>query len=225
MSVQDIDEVQVAATKALGTQLTPKRVKELIAADEAVPGGSAMYRVGTSHRGDLTISVSLRDKDSKYVASIVRSYRQHKGKRIVHHELLTVEPMYQGTKVGSEIFRGQIRQYLASGVDVVETEAAWVGQYYWPSVGFKLRNPAALKGYQKEFETFLRGMWIDAETAKRVAYDSKTIHELAMSDINGEKAGKQFLLERGKEGALIELELDLSDGSLDRSLLQKRIGL
>lgn len=226
MKLTNPETAQHVAEKFLGTTITPKRVRELVAADGALPGSTTTYRV-TGAGEEFWINAIISDADGDHVASVVRSYTVNPyGEKVVHHDLMKFSEKYQGSKLGSGMIREQFRQYIALGVARVETEAAWVGQYYWPSIGFRLRDPDDLVGLKAEFKAYMQAVGISAKKAGAAASRAKDLHELAMTRVDGKKLGKEFLLARGESGApLIELELNLAPDHVDRRLLAKRIGL
>lgn len=211
----DLPDIQARATLILGRAFDPQFVKDLAGAQQAMAeiGAEGRYTVTTARDGGVAIQAAFGSN-----AHIVREYHRNKrGELIVHHAYFTVEESAQGAGLGKRILRNQVEQYERLGVAKIKTEAAWVGQYTWPRMGFELRSPKKLEALKLEFAAFLQATYdmpFEEATAHMAHVDS--IHQLAMTQLSPRhgvdpevlKAGKRFLVRRGKSsGPLIELQV------------------
>jgi len=222
--VEGFDKAQEHAKAFFGAPITPQKTRELIGAEGLLPGAKISYRVA-SNRNELFVSATVDDALG-VAANIERSYKVEGGEKTVHHHLLWLPERLQNSKFGSNMFAAQLREYLKAGVHRVETEAAWVGQYYWPSIGYQLRSPSFLGVLKYQFIEYANAAGVTESAAIVLMADVHTVHDLAMTKIGGRKIGKEFLLNRGNAGgSLIELELDLTEGSQSRAILKERLGI
>jgi SPP1 gp7 family putative phage head morphogenesis protein len=210
-----LEAVHKRAQLVFGQQLTPQFVHDLVGAEQP------MAKLGV--KGRYRIQPSPFDADQIEVTGIfgkshiVREYQRNKrGELIVHHAYFKVEDAHQAAGLGKRILANQVDQYEKLGVAKIKTEAAWVGQYTWPRMGFTLREEAELEPLKKAFATFAREAYDLTEEDAAVMADVTSIHQLAMVQLppmhgfapDALKAGKRFLLARGKtEAPLIELQV------------------
>ena len=222
--IVNFDTAQKHAQEFFGAPITPQKTRELIGAEGLLPGAKVNYKVSAG-RDELFIRATVDDEFGK-AADIERSYKVSGGEKTVRHHLLWLPERLQESKFGSNMFAAQIRQYVKAGVHRVETEAAWVSQYYWPSIGYQLRSPSYLSVLKHQFIGYALAAGVTESAAIVLMTDVHTVHDLAMTQIGGRKIGKEFLLNRGKAGgSLIELELDLTEGSQSRAILKERLGI
>lgn len=221
---ESYDQMQKFSRKYFGRELTPEHVRDLIGLDGLIPGARVTYHP-RPYKDEMSIGATLRDANGKVIAGISRGYYFEGRKRIVHHEIFKIVDEYQGSKLGSQVLKRQVAQYLQYGISRIDTEAAWVGQYYWPSIGFRLKNAEDLLGLKKEFARYLIGAGIRTDAIDSIAERIGSVRDIAISAIGEKRVGKEFLLWRGKNGPLIHLQLDLGARSKDLRILKGRIGL
>lgn len=210
----DLPDIQARSTHILGRPLDPQFVKDLVGADQVMTelGAQGRYTATTAKDGGIAIQAQFGR-----TAHVVREYHRNKrGELIVHHAYFTVDPELTEGGIGKRILRNQVEQYERLGVAKIKTEAAWVGQYTWPRMGFELRSPAKLAGLKREFAAYAQNAYqLTPEEAASVA-NVDSIHQLAMVtlppmhglDPELLKAGKRFLIRRGStNGPLIELQV------------------
>lgn len=220
-----LEEIQRAARDLMGEELTPDGLRALVGAEGAVPGTSVSYRVSASE-GALNYRAGILDSAGNEICPINRDWERHGDQVVVHHNIMWLDARYRDSGAGRQIIGNQIRQYLRLGVSAVETEAAAVGQYYWPKIGFALQNPDDLAELRLDFQTFLRSRGLGRWEARRVVEQIGSIHEIAVARVEGRALGKEFLLERGESRhPMIPLRLDLSEGSTGRRLVETEFGL
>jgi hypothetical protein len=175
------------------------------------------------------MSAKIVDPNTGKTGSLSRSYtRTSDGKLSVGHNLFTLPDSLKDGGMGSRMIESQFATYRKLGVDVVETHAAWDGQYVWPSMGFELQNPNQLGAFKQEFSRWAQGTRkqvnkvgevmkepatpepISTTDLIGIIKDVKSIQELAALEFNGIAVGKEFLRSHGySEMGLINLELNL----------------
>lgn len=207
-----LDRAKAASRRILGRPLTPQFVRDLMGAPDAVMGVEGRFTVTTLRDDQLTISARYGQR-----ASITRDYiRNKRGELIVHHAYFKIAESAQAAGLGKRILANQVQLYEQLGVAEIETEAAWVGQYTWPRMGFALRNAAHLEPLKREFVAFLRKSYDMTEEHAALTADVQSIQQLAMVQLAPRhgvepaelKVGKRFLLQRGHaDGPLIELQI------------------
>ena len=143
------------------------------------------------------------------------------GDLIVKHVSFFVDKKAQGQGIGREFLRNQILGYQELGVTKITTDAAEVGQYVWPSMGFRLKDPLDLLDLKDELISLHKTLGITKEQAQRVANSVNSIHELSISTIGGKKVGKDFLL----ESRLGPFELELNLKGPEGDIIRKRLGI
>ncbi len=192
---------RVLSQEIFGEPLSPALVKRMVGmADLGLPAEYHLYL----HDDTLTFGGDITHDDGS-TSYLRREYNKNQDGTIdVHHAIFKMSNSQRSKGTGK-----QVAEYEKLPVRTIKTEAAWDGQYVWPNMGFTLRNPADLVGLQDEFHNYLvNEMLLPSDVAKRAAKTSKTIQELAHTQVEGRQVGKQFLLERGNaDGHLIELHV------------------
>lgn len=217
----------------LGVPITPSFIKELAGIHASIDheklAVTHTVTANTDWNGKLSVRVSatINNIDGKEVGSLEREYhRDDDGKIVVHHEFFRIHESIRASGIGKKTLQNQVRQYVKLGVDRVETEAAWDGQYVWPHMGFELRNPRHLDEHKSEFRTYMREQkGMKPATIDRIINKVKSIQDIADVKYGRGKIqqnpGKDYLLWRGNEkyGNLIPLKAPLASGSPLRQYL------
>jgi SPP1 gp7 family putative phage head morphogenesis protein len=148
-----------------------------------VVGGKADFRVQIPGNGTYSEpDVSLR-----------RTFRRERGTLRVHHDLLKLAEDLQGSGIGARVISAQLGAYEQLGVTHIDLDAAWVGRYYWPKLGFNL-PPKRLRTYVERFRGYLQSKGLDAEVVARLTTGITSMREIATTDIGGQQLGKNFFL-------------------------------
>lgn len=129
----------------------------------------------------------LRD----YAWRISRSFsRDPHGRLEVHHDYFFIRDDLQGTGVGADVLRAQMQEYRRLGVDTVSVDAADVGKYFWPSIGFDA-HPAAVDRAITAYKTWLvrTDRAATAADATAAVKGIRSLPSLAQAEF-----GKDFLL-------------------------------
>lgn len=229
--VSDLELVQSNAQAVLGQPLTPKLVEDVIGVGSKFPGMDVKYTVMTPHPSSgnyLRLSCTVTNKHGTTIADISRRLEVKGGELVAKNAYFVINDTAKGKGVGRTVIADQVKQYRALGVKRIELEAAWDGQYVWPRMGYRLRNPADLDGLKAGFVNWLKSEagYTIAEGVE-VARKATDIHELAiMVDAKGRQLGKEYLRTRGNgTGHLIDLEIPLDDESTDFQRMKKYLGL
>jgi len=117
--------------------------------------------------------------------SISRTFRPGRA----HHDYFFLDKKLQGKGLGNAVLRGQANAYTRLGIKTVDLDAAEVGRYVWPTMGFE-PDAAGLAKFKSEFALFL------AKEGLRVPPLSKvtSLEQIARMQHKGRKIGKEFLL-------------------------------
>lgn len=148
---------------------------------------SGLTKADLGKRGELKISVSpsglFRITATAQGIDMSRTYRQGS----VYHGHLFLGPSKQNNGLGSRIIRTQVASYQRLGIKKVSLDAAEVGRYVWPSLGFRVSR-ASLSQYRTSFHSYLqeRGITPPAKI--------HSVQQIARFTHGGEKVGKAFLL-------------------------------
>lgn len=103
------------------------------------------------HRGPgrTSITGSITDANGRRVGTVQRSIFINDNDEVeVHHDLLTIQPQYQGQGFADAYYKHLYDQYEANGVDVVTIQANIdVGGYAWAQRGFDWDERAGEPSY------------------------------------------------------------------------------
>ena len=155
-----------------------------------------------------------------YSWKISRTFEKDaEGELTVHHDFFFVRDDLQSSGVGLEVLKNQIGEYSKMGVKHVRVDAAEVGKYFWPSIGFNRPEavPAAVRAYQ---EFLVRNGHVESVEAARAATRGiKSLPSLANAEF-----GKEFLLQvPGNWNSDLHVRLD--DNNPLFHLMRQRLGL
>jgi hypothetical protein len=123
-----------------------------------------------------------------------RVIKKVNGELVADHQMFRLREDLQGKAVGEKVLREQMAAYAKMGVDKVQiSHAAWVGRYYWPSIGFdnQAAVPEALSAY-KDFLVHKKGL------SEQEAFDQLEGIRSLPSLANAEH-GKEFFLSQDGE--------------------------
>jgi GNAT superfamily N-acetyltransferase len=193
-----MESLNKAELEVFGRQLSPTEYRAL--AGGAAFGQEARVFVASFKRQTLVVEVDTS------TAGMHRTFVRDGTKTKVKHDLFKVEPEAQGKGVGRAVLKEQVQEYLRLGVSRIELDAAWVGQYTWLRMGFRLAGGFTLDRLRGEFRNWLHQNRLPVALARH----PQSARDLAMLTHQGRKLGKEFLLWRGDSGmGLIPLQLDL----------------
>lgn len=232
----EFPQLQKTAREVLGSEFTESDYDSLLGTDllgDAVKTGKIEV-----YNGNLKLTAHLQSETD--TGTLVRTFSTTMvdGQEVptVHHDLFDVPQNMRNAGIGAQILEHQFEQYVARGIGRIELDAAWDGQYVWPSMGFET-SPKMLEQVTTEFKKWARkGGPIVSKTGKST-YDYalsdellaasgtksmidniqsvakiNSIQDLALLKINGVPVGKEFLRWRGySEAKMISLSADLRD--------------
>ena len=171
--------------------LTGKKITfEEITHGFAVPDGfrAELQNIGRDGRNP-TLTWDIIDVKTGKIAAIgfERDFSQRKGKVNVHHAYLVVGHEYQSSGVSDTINGNALRHYEKWGIETANVDAAWVGRYAWPRLGFSFDSPQEILNSTANFidkhpHLQPRRAELMAEASKRVTQPGK----FADWDIQGE---------------------------------------
>lgn len=124
---------------------------------------------------------------------LVRTFRREGDKLAVHHDLLRLADSLQGEGIGPRVIKKQLEAYEALGVDQVDLDAAWVGRYYWPKLGFDV-PPAMLRNYRDAFRTYLEKRGAPPAAVRELTKGIKSMRDIATTRHGTKELGKDFFL-------------------------------
>lgn len=143
---------------------------------------------------------------------LVRSFRRKRGKVAVHHDLLFLPEHLQGEGIGPRVIKEQLKAYEALGVQQIDLDAAWIGRYYWPKLGFDVA-PSRLPDYVGKFRRYLEGRGMAPDVVSRLTNGIRSMQDIALTRAGDEQLGKDFLLS-GHAGAMIsDLRMPVAPGN------------
>lgn len=189
--------------KLFGKKLTDAEINSLQGLDAKLPPGHTIksdihdYATG---KGEwrVTISGGILDKKGKVVGTFTRIYRPVDGKVEVNHASFFLDKKLQKSGIGREVFNSQINAYQKLGIARVNLDAAEVGKYVWTKAGFEWTDPAQLKFALDKLEVRLKRK-VGAVAAKKLMSQVKTPEDISRLVIDGERVGKDFLIDKRKK--------------------------
>jgi hypothetical protein len=229
----DLPAIQAEAQAVMGRQLTPEIVDSIAGVKGKWANAKVTHRLervsSWSEDQGIMLITKVEAPDGNSIASLTRRIeRTPTGKLKVYNGYFRIADAYKGSGVGRQVIKDQIAAYRALGVERVELTAAWDGQYVWPRMGYRLKNPKDLDGLKAEFVDFLKEKagYSIAEGVE-VARKATDVHELAITvDTKGRKLGNEFLIARGNgDGDMIDLGIDLDDASPDFQRMKTYLAL
>jgi len=237
-------KAQAHFSKMFKSELSPDTLRELVGVEGMFEGSEVEYTLKPYGADGIDYTAAVF-KDGKEIATIRRqistSYENGlNGAPVVHHDLMVIAEEYQASGQGTALFSKQVELYQKMGVAMIDTDAAWVGQYQWPRLGYELQESKDLEPIKEDFAKFMKAKGqTDSDVAKALA-KVKSLHDLANTTVKsntvppelGEtkppvtvKFGKLFLIDRGKreDKSTIPLKFDLRKGSKSVKILDKVI--
>ncbi len=207
-------EMAAAVDKPMVTEKSVRQVFGSVpsAADiRAVSGRSVIPNgefsvVEFSYTGHPQIQTSLRTG----TVDIQRTFmRDGQGRLVVYHDYFSLPENMQAHGIGRSILRQQLQAYQRMGVTRIELDAAAVGRYAWPRMGFRLKKASDMVAARKAFKAWLKKRGIRGAT--RIADSIESVHQIAIARLGERQIGKEFLLNDKSFGLSLEVELDPSD--------------
>lgn len=178
------------AQEIIGRDLTPDELDSLI-------GHEAFADLPGKH--EVTVDATwenvqfITEVNGGADVRLVRTFRRDEGKLAVHHDLLRLNDRLQGEGIGPRVIKKQLETYEAIGVDQIDLDAAWVGRYYWPKLGFDV-PPAELKVYRDQFEEYLRKRGAPPQAVRKLTEGIKSMRDIATTRVGTKELGKDFFL-------------------------------
>lgn len=230
------DRLQKAAKGFFGRDLTHQDVKNLTQVHNLnIPGAHSIEYEASPHGLDgISYQARVRDKDGKTLLftkhQLETSWESGHKEIEAHHDLITVSKDLQGSGVGSALFDRQLREFQRMGnIDRITLEAAWIGTYQWPRLGFSLgheKDFAALKG---ELVGWLKekGVRLPEQALGKVksAYDLARLEvkepvsvSVGSRTVETRGIGKAFLVARGQDESKVPLSMKFELGSKSKEL-------
>lgn len=188
----DLEGVQKAAALIFGRDVTPADIEALIGTGQ-VEGETRILLSALGEREIRYTATVVRD--GELVADIRRSIkRTHSGRVVAHHELFEIPEKFQGAGLGRQVFDAQMAVYDTIGVEEVATEAAWIGRYVWPRLGFELVDPTELDEYKRRFAAWLIATERanESEVAKLLG-GVDSVRDIAIARIGRDRVGRDWL--------------------------------
>ncbi|HEY6056211.1 MAG TPA: phage minor head protein [Gaiellaceae bacterium] len=159
----------------------------------SVPGDRRIQLEIVGNKADFRVQIQGNGTYAEPDVSLRRTFRRERGTLRVHHDLLKLAEDLQGSGIGARVISAQLGAYEQLGVTHIDLDAAWVGRYYWPKLGFNL-PPKRLRTYVERFRGYLQSKGLEAEVVARLTTGITTMREIATTDIGGQQLGKDFFL-------------------------------
>jgi SPP1 gp7 family putative phage head morphogenesis protein len=159
----------VGATEHIQITLPPGRVRSLV----------RIVGAGTPEDPDV---------------QLVRTFRRTGGQLAVHHDLLRLAKHLQGSSIGARIVAAQLPVYEQLGVQLIDLDAAWIGRYYWPKLGFNLATPKEVRRYVALFQRYLESKGLQPDVVSRLTKGVTTMRDIAITRLGQQPLGKDFFL-------------------------------
>lgn len=140
-------------------------------------------------RGDVVLN-------GKTVGDMAQTfYRAKDGDLVVKHEAMFLRPEAQGKGIGEAFSRESLRSYAKMGVDRVDVHAVDIGRYTWARFGYSWPE-AEGKVWAGRLESFLEGKVSKQQAKVLSSLAHEGAHAVATLEVDGQKLGKDFLLDK-----------------------------
>lgn len=194
------------AEALFGKKLTDAELDSLVGANAKLPPGYALKEtirdyssLGKNPEPRLAISAGILDDKQKVIGTFNRIYKKDAdGKLEVKHVAFFLDKKVQNSGIGRELFNAQVEAYRKLGIDKVTLDAAEVGKYVWAKAGFEWTDPKQVKHVFEKLEAKVARK-IGAAAAKKVMSQLNTAEDVARLVVDGERIGKDFLIDKGKK--------------------------
>lgn len=201
-----------SADHVFGKPMDPQHVLRILGVNH-VPGKAVVSVAGTGT--ELMLNAEYTDATGAWLASVNRHFTPGTGGARVYHALFEIEEKHQGKGIAKAMFREAFREYQQLGVKTIDVTAAWEGRYTWSRMGFRyVGSRAEFDSLKRRFATWLTRNVpnVDQVGADAIVQHIGSMHDLAVTRVDGFEAGKAFLpsLPRG-EMFPMTMELDPSD--------------
>jgi SPP1 gp7 family putative phage head morphogenesis protein len=141
-----VQEVQQTARTVLGQDWTDQTVDDLMGLRPLAGKIESVEVEILTEEKSIAIEAHLQGG-----GRVWRIFNKDKtGRLVVSHELFVLPTKLRDGGLGMNVLADQIAEYKALGMSEVRTHAAWDGQFVWPNMGYRLRNPSDLKTYKEE---------------------------------------------------------------------------
>jgi hypothetical protein len=174
--------------------------------------------------GHLMVAADIVTDTGKVAGDIIRTFRRENDELMVHHDWFVLKGTYKGQGIGDTLNRSAMRGYREMGVTFIDVDAHWDGRYKWASQGFSWPASEGEK-WRAKFEEFLTKRLGDRTRAIALS-DAALVgaHEVALLTINGERIGKEFLLDDNYVPSWSG-GLRLVDGDVGYEVAKRKLGL
>lgn len=167
-----------------------------------IPGRSFLKFEHEHENPVFKIETPLGDQGRRWIGTVRRKFRPHENE--VYHDMLSLNPEFQGKGIGNDIFDRNIRQYhqLATPIKNVTTFAALDnGGYNWPGKGMlpdkwswnylrSTKFPHRLNHLQKETDFSARQLEDVRNILKRYGEDNRGMW--ALRKLTEPVTGKEY---------------------------------
>lgn len=152
---------------------------------------------------------------------IERTIRKEGNQIIVDHNYFKLREDLRDSGEGAKVIKKQFEEYKKMGVNRVNIDStAWVGRYYWPSLGFD--NPEAVPEALDAYRDFLQKKHgLSEEEARNATKGIRSLPSLANAE-----HGKEFFLNDDYDGAWNRnLTMKIDESNPRYQLLKKRLDI
>lgn len=190
------DDALGKLTKVLGQHPTRAELDAILGHEGlASIGGPRSIEVQVlPGRVRTTMAVVGRGVPEEPEVRLVRTFRRSGGKLVVHHDLFQMSKRLQGGQIGPRVIAAQLAAYEALGVARIDLDAAWVGRYYWPKLGFAIRDKQEVQRYVGLFRGYLEKKGLGPEVVSKLTRGMTTMQQIATTRIGTAPLGKDFLM-------------------------------
>jgi len=192
------------------------------AAFAELPGARVadMMRQGDDVVLDMRI-YSGAEISGRPVVRLMRTFSRNGKKTVVKHDLLTLDKELQGGGMGARVIADQVRAYERLGIDEIRLDAAWIGQYYWPKLGFECTRKA-LPVWVGRFRDWLHEEGFTTAAVDAMTTGIKSMRDIAITMAGERKVGKDYLL--NGPSFISDLRMPLKKGK-SVEIMKKELGI
>jgi len=218
-SVEDFEEM-FSVGKDHKTKITKIRhVKGAVTNDFDFEGDPAEHVV----RGSVEVNYEIHDKDGKVIGHGAQNFNTVDGEKVVFNQEVKLDEKSQGQGLGKTMLKNNFTAFKKMGVKKSMLNADWKGRYVWPRMGYD-SDPDTVNAMKDDLRKHLRTeVGISKAAADKILDACKTLHDISSVRVDGEHAGKDFLL--SKRARVFSASISLDDDDPGFKILKEYVGL
>ena len=222
-SAERYDKAQAAAEKLFGKPIDVHTIDRVMGANH-VPG---LRSTSIYSEGETSLSVHSVYRTSAGETTVIsRKFRLGRdGKPEVYHALFEIDEKLQGRGIAKAVLRDQLLEYQRLGIKRVQLTAAWTGRYTWTRMGFEFTGDQAMfLTVRSAFRKHLTGV-LGKKVADKIILHVGDLRQLALTEVAGQKLGKDFLSKHLSQGMMLPMRLNLDPSDPSFKLVAHYLGI